>query len=82
MEDLEKLKDSMSNDEYMKHKAKIEESNKDNIRNLNSHRRRLDILEREGPKPSSSTMPSSSSSSKRDASSMDDNLEEGSSKKR
>ena len=82
MEDLEKIKHTMSNDDYLKNKAEIEENIKDNVRNLNSYRRRLAILERDGPQPGPSTIPSSSSSTKREASGLAEDLEKGSSKKR
>lgn len=76
LEDLENDKDKMDNDTYLKKKAEIEEDNRLNIRNLNSEKRMLSVLEKRGLVSESSV--TSSTSAKREAS----DIAESSSKKK
>ena len=76
LEDLENDKDKMDNDTYLKKKAEIEEDNRLNIRNLNSEKRMLSVLEKRGLVSESSV--TYSTSAKREAS----DIAESSSKKK
>lgn len=69
LEDLEKIKHTMSEDDYIKQKTELLQENRINKTNVNSEMRKLEHLERTGPGSVSAS--ESSSSTKRGAESLE-----------